>query len=787
MAVTRRRFVVTTLVSAVALPRFAALAQPADSLSRLGKLRDIVAAMPPQSWRNVSPSTTAIATVTPPLEKVPFRGATNGFGAILDSWTGAAYDPMGHKIYFWGGGHTDYGGNEVYCLDLELLKITRLTDPSPLSPGVPGSSCPNAGMPSDGTPSSSHTYDGTVWCPLTNTFWSWPTIGYCPSPGILSVGVSGQCWEFNPATKKWSAEPTLMSPNGKTPAWGDAGSYIVKWVPPHKKFVIVAGGMANSFDPIAKTYSGWTGTSFSMGEGCGTYVSDLDEVWGCSSAGDSTAIWKLGFAPNGAPATAPQVVLPPGRTPREFYGGIGFQYDPGNKKIIVWSGSGVIWTFDPKTLAYQYIPAPAGPVPSGTPRIYNKFDYVAELACFAAYNDIHQGLWVWKPGDLSKMAAYVPPGPSFIVQNADGSGAVPYADFQSAAHSLKDGQTLHIRKNPTTLGHWVDGAIITASHCTISGDLDPEGAPATKIQAALVDGGKACIVLKGNDTTVVGLEIFGAVGDGSANAIRLEGKNLTVRHCYLHHNQMNILCGDPGGDILVEDTTLADSVGGESYAHNIYVSANADGTASSLTVRRCKSLRANGQGHLIKSRALKTTIENCVIAMMDGQSSRCIDVPDGGVVLIRDNVIQQGIHSDNEDFIGVARELFGNSTSIAPMGMVALRGADGKWVPDGKTWPNNVIGYKPDPVRVHSTHIENNVFISDCEAYPNSAPPIVMVSASSPAPVVLRNNTLVSNLRLATIAAPYPASTFDDDGSNKIIVGRAAASYQPYPWLPSPR
>src|SRR5208282_4598327 len=124
--------------------------------------------------------------------------------------------------------------------------------------------------------------------------------GYCPSPGILG-GAAGLCWEFDPAKHKWTRGPQLVPPPGGGPG-GAIGAFIACWADKHSKFVIFSGGIACSFDPIAKTYSGWTGYLMSMGEGCGTYVSDLDEVWGCCSAGDSTAIWKLGFAPNSAPA-----------------------------------------------------------------------------------------------------------------------------------------------------------------------------------------------------------------------------------------------------------------------------------------------------------------------------------------------------------------------------------------------------------------------------------------------------------------------------------------------------
>ena len=375
------------------------------------------------------------------------------------------------------------------------------------------------------------------------------------------------------------------------------------------------------------------------------------------------------------------------------------------------------------------------------------------------------------------MSVWSRPPASFIVQNADGSGLRAFDKLQEAAKALSDGQTLRIRANPTE--PWVEGAIITANGCTIAGE------PGCKIKAALVDGGKACIVVKGSNTTIEGLEIFGAVDDGSANAVRHEGRNLTLRNCFFHHNQMALLSGGDNGTVLIEHCTFSDSVGDQSHAHNIYISATPAGVASELIVRDSKSLRANGFGHLVKSRALKTTIENCVLAMMEGETSRCIDISDGGVVVIRNNVLQQGVNSDNQEFIGIAPELPRNTSSVEPMATVALRDANGKWVPTGATSRDGVILYKADPVRVHHTLIENNVCISDCTDYPHAAPPIAIVNSRSPAPIVMRGNVLVT--KLAKAAMVYPSSTpgvYDVDASNKILVGRAAAGYQPYPWLP---
>ena len=47
----------------------------------------------------------------------------------ITAWTGAAFDKRRQRLLVSGGGHNDYGGNEVYAFSLMDLKWLRLTDP----------------------------------------------------------------------------------------------------------------------------------------------------------------------------------------------------------------------------------------------------------------------------------------------------------------------------------------------------------------------------------------------------------------------------------------------------------------------------------------------------------------------------------------------------------------------------------------------------------------------------------------------------------------------------------
>ena len=87
-------------------------------------------------------------------------------------------------------------------------------------------------------------------------------------------------------------------------------------------------------------------------------------------------------------------------------------------------------------------------------------------------------------------------------------------------------------------------------------------------------------------------------------------------------------------------------------AHGVYIGPSVE----TFIFRNNHVLATTGEGHGVKSRAQRTIIENNVIAGLDGRDSRAIDVPNGGEVVIRGNVLQKGPNSANAQMIGLALE-----------------------------------------------------------------------------------------------------------------------------------
>ncbi len=218
-----------------------------------------------------------------------------------------------------------------------------------------------------------------------------------------------------------------------------------------------------------------------------------------------------------------------------------------------------------------------------------------------------------------------------------------YASVESAFAAAQDGDTIRILP-----GKYRDGGVLRANGVRVLA----EGA---HLHSVAMDE-KASLVIKGNDTSIDGLRCSDIrVASLNGACIRLEGQNLTLRRVHFHDSQSGILCGNQGhGRIAIEDSTF-ESIGvgpGErANPHAIYI-----GTTDEFVLRRSRILRSQGEGHEVKSRARRTVLEENVIASLDGSDSRLIDVPNGGEVVIRRNVLEEGPNSVNQDVIGIGLE-----------------------------------------------------------------------------------------------------------------------------------
>jgi hypothetical protein len=142
------------------------------------------------------------------------------------------------------------------------------------------------------------------------------------------------------------------------------------------------------------------------------------------------------------------------------------------------------------------------------------------------------------------------------------------------------------------------------------------------------------------------------VPDRNGAGIRQEGTNLTVRHCSFHDNENGILAGaDGASDILIEHSEFAHNGYGDGYSHNLYI-----GHVNRLTFRFNSTHHAI-VGHALKSRAFTNYIlYNRIMDEADGESSRLIDLPNGGTAVIVGNLLHQSASTNNGNMFCFACE-----------------------------------------------------------------------------------------------------------------------------------
>src|SRR5271157_2182425 len=154
----------------------------------------------------------------------------------LVPWSGGAGDDVNQQLIVWGGGHSDYAGNEVFVLKLNgtpsWQRFTNPTYPIPntydgkawegLQPyyvllGSGGQYQPGA------SPSSRHTYNSLQYVPYQNKLYSF-------GGGVANIGgFSSETWTLDMATKTWTmlGPPFSKSPGYPTTAYNPRNGHIV--------------------------------------------------------------------------------------------------------------------------------------------------------------------------------------------------------------------------------------------------------------------------------------------------------------------------------------------------------------------------------------------------------------------------------------------------------------------------------------------------------------------------------------------------------------------------------
>jgi hypothetical protein len=236
------------------------------------------------------------------------------------------------------------------------------------------------------------------------------------------------------------------------------------------------------------------------------------------------------------------------------------------------------------------------------------------------------------------------------------SGSTPTAALAGA----QAGQTITF---PT--GTFAEGIVVTQNNLTIN-------AYGCHLQGVAAED-KGGVVVKGTGVTIKGLEVSNIVStDGNGAGYRIEAAGCNIIDTNVHDCQFGILTvmGDAGftaGTLTIEGGVieLTGPVGTEwsNLGHGIYMGRN-----DMLIMRRVEVRRIGNNGHLVKSRARETLLEDCVIKQLEPKTrpalagiynrpSQVLHFPLDSKVTVRRCVLEQGLDTANANFMSIGDEL----------------------------------------------------------------------------------------------------------------------------------
>jgi hypothetical protein len=315
--------------------------------------------------------------------KPEIQGNT-GCQSVIIAWNGGVADRKRDRLIIWGGGHSDYFGNEVYALDLRRSTMERLTDPSPVS-NV--NSCPEA-YP-DGRPSARHTYNGLVHVPEEDAMFS---LGGSKSN---CGSMSNKIWKLNLSTLKW----TLMEPHH-----GDSFRY--------------EPGISADYDPNTHAVFFSDTEHFFRYDPTSNTVKRLSELHGVDyhqtgvidperkifiMIGYPHQFWAIDIGPHSTYAIQDWSKQVRGCEPLLNVPAPGLAFDTVQHVIVGWAGGNSVYLFDLDRKSCTEKPFPGGPSKAQPKGSYGRFRYFPALGVFALVNDWNHDAYTLRLTEAASM------------------------------------------------------------------------------------------------------------------------------------------------------------------------------------------------------------------------------------------------------------------------------------------------------------------------------------------------------------------------------------------------
>jgi ferric-dicitrate binding protein FerR (iron transport regulator) len=325
-----------------------------------------ILAMAPRSWLAVPG--TALEKVFPDKTKFPDIQGSMGSGGVIGAWSGGAFDSRRNRLVLWGGGYTDYRGNELYAFDVETMAWMRLTEPNP-KPNL------NNDANADGTPNGRATYNGLAYVAHADRFFA---LGGAVAGNGFAV--CNRPWLFDFDSGKW----TRRAPSGAHPPTGHGNACA--YDPATKKiwWAEASGLYSYEFDADRWTRHGDDRYYYLTGA-----IDPKRGLWVLVGEGEVIAIDLRTATPTRqAWKTSGGDALVKKSNP-------GLDYDSVRERITGWAG-GAVYTLDPDSKAWTAQDGPGAPK-STENGIFGRWRYVPSLDAFIVVTAGSEPLQFYKP------------------------------------------------------------------------------------------------------------------------------------------------------------------------------------------------------------------------------------------------------------------------------------------------------------------------------------------------------------------------------------------------------
>jgi hypothetical protein len=301
---------------------------------------------------------------------------------VIRAWSGGVLDSKRNRLVLWGGGHTDYYGNELYALDLTARKMVRLTEPGPIAAPVQNPECLTT--LSDATPNSRHTYSGLAYIAhLDKMFAFGGSLACAPGKG------GEDTWVLDLGSLKW----TRVATSGGAPVGHQLGA-IADYNPNDRLVYLFDRESIFSFDFSKNQYSLLSQARISI------YMNGVIDTkrdrFVLMGMDDNWSRFVVQWIDLKNPSKQGiQTVQAAGCEALMESKAPGMAYDPISDRIVVWPNfGGAVYLYDEEKKTCTERAFPGGPPDSQhagkqrtTKGTYGRFRYSAALDAFVVVSD----------------------------------------------------------------------------------------------------------------------------------------------------------------------------------------------------------------------------------------------------------------------------------------------------------------------------------------------------------------------------------------------------------------